>query len=69
MIQFNNNPTLKVTEQELVKVLNSIGLNWYGSENLTTNDMQLIEDKLDVCLEIKQNKDIIFHDLNYNFED
>ena len=69
MIQFNNNPTLKVTEQELVKVLNSIGLNWYGSENLTTNDMQIIEDKLDVCLEIRQNKDIIFHDLNYNWED
>lgn len=69
MIQFNNNPTLKVTEQELIKVLNSIGLNWYGSENLTTNDMQIIEDKLDVCLEIRQNKDIIFHDLNYNWED
>lgn len=31
--------------------------------------MQIIEDKLDVCLDVRSNGDIVLHDLNYNWED
>lgn len=69
MINFNEQPSVKISETQLITILNSIGLNWYGAKNLSSNDIEIIEDKLDICLEIKDNGDILLHDLNYVWEE
>lgn len=68
-IEFNNKENKKITISEFESLMNTIGLNFYGFKNISTNDRDLFEDKLNASFEFLKDGTIVLHDLNYTWED
>lgn len=68
-LEFNNEPTKIITEQEAVEFMKTLGMNWHGFEYFDGNDQNMIEEKTDVMFEPLDNGTFKLHDLNYEWED
>lgn len=47
LISFDGRDQKVVSFDVFEKILNFIGMNWYGAKNWSRNDLDLFEDKLD----------------------
>lgn len=68
-LEFNNQPTKVITEQEAVEFMKTLNMNWWGFNNFTSSDQENISDKTDVMFEPQDNGTFKLHDLTFDFED
>ena len=68
-VNFNNEATKIVTVKELENLFNSIGLNWYGWNNVSINDRDIFEDKMQMVFEPTKDGMVRLHDDNFVWED
>lgn len=68
VINFNGNDNKIVSYIEFEKIINSIGLNWYGIQNWSRNDLDLFEEKFNgfTCEPCENGMKI--WDLNYDYQ-
>jgi hypothetical protein len=64
-VNFNNEATKIVTVKELETIMNSIGMNWYGFENVSINDREMFEEKTNISFEHTNDCKVILHDINF----
>lgn len=68
-VNFNNEATKIVTVKELETIMNSIGMKWYGFENVSTNDREMFEEKTNISFEPTKYGKVRLHDTNFVWED
>ena len=69
IVNFNNEATKIVTVKELEVIMNSIGMNWYGFKNVSTNDRDMFEKKTNISFEPTSDGNVRLHDLNFVWEE
>ena len=68
-VNFNNEATKIVTVKELETIMNSVGMSWYGFENVSINDREIFEEKTNISFEPKNDGKVRLHDINFVWED
>jgi hypothetical protein len=73
LLEFNNEPTKIITEEEAVAYMQTLCINWFGFENFSSNDQDMLSEKTDVFFEPicnpTYNGTFRLHDLNHKFID